>query len=164
MATPRTARTASPEETRRLAARLGRLCRAGDVIALGGELGAGKTCFVQGLARGLGVKRGTRIASPTFNIVLEHQGRVPLYHVDLYRLTDESELAEVGFHHYVYGDGVCAVEWLSRFPSLAPPQRLEIELRVAGPLSSAVAGSRERMLLVTGHGARGEELAAAWLG
>ncbi len=153
----REARTSSPEETRRLASRLGRLCRAGDVIELDGALGAGKTCFVQGLARGLGVGKGTRVASPTFNVVLEYAARVPLYHLDLYRLGDEGELQEIGFSHYAYGDGVCAVEWMERFPSLAPPERLTVELR-ADP-----ARQRERVLVVTGHGPRGAELEAAWL-
>ncbi|MSP63902.1 MAG: tRNA (adenosine(37)-N6)-threonylcarbamoyltransferase complex ATPase subunit type 1 TsaE [Myxococcales bacterium] len=146
--------TRGPGETRRLAARLGKLVRPGDVLALSGGLGAGKTCFVQGFARGLGVAKGTRIASPTFNIVLEYPARIPLHHIDLYRLTDECELAEIGLDHYLYGAGVCAVEWLDRFPALAPPDRLEIELTIAGP--------RARTLTVTGHGPRGAALLAAW--
>ena len=144
-----------PMETRRFGARLGKLCRAGDVIQLEGGLGAGKTCFVQGLARGLGVPAKTRITSPTFNIVLEYRGRLALVHIDLYRLGDEQELHEIGFDHYAYGSGVCAVEWMERFPSLAPVDRLAIELTIEGP--------RARTITVVGHGARGVELAAAWL-
>lgn len=147
-------RSAGPSETQRLAARLGKLCRGGDVLQISGDLGAGKTCFVQGLARGLEVPAGTRVTSPTFNIVLEYAGRVPLHHLDLYRLGDEGELREIGFDHYAYGGGVCAVEWMERFPSLAPPERLAIELAIDGP--------RARTLTVTGHGARGVELEQAW--
>jgi tRNA threonylcarbamoyladenosine biosynthesis protein TsaE len=151
----RTRETNSETETQRLAARLGKLVQPGDVLALVGTLGVGKTCFVQGLAKGLGVPARERVASPTFNIVLPHEGRIPLYHVDLYRMVDPGELSEIGLDHYLYGDGVCAVEWLDRFPELAPKERLSIELSIAGP--------RRRMLSVVDHGARAAALAQAWL-
>jgi tRNA threonylcarbamoyladenosine biosynthesis protein TsaE len=145
----------SPTETKALAARLGELLEPGDVIDLVGPLGAGKTAFVQGLARGAGVSRGTRVTSPTFNIALEYAGRIPLYHLDLYRLSDPGELLEVGFEHYVYGKGATAVEWLDKFPDLAPENRLTIALAIAGP--------RARTLTVTAHGARAAALRAAWI-
>ncbi len=131
--------------------------QAGDVLALSGPLGAGKTAFVQGLARGLGV-RERRVASPTFNIVLEYQGRVPLYHVDLYRMADESELPEIGLDHYLYGDGVCAVEWMDKFPARAPRDHLRVAI-------AFVPGEpRRRTLSVEATGPRARALAGAWLG
>jgi tRNA threonylcarbamoyladenosine biosynthesis protein TsaE len=150
--------SATPASTRSLAAQLGRLVAAGDVITLDGDLGAGKTCFVQGLARGMGL--ATRdVASPTFNIVKEHlptrAGGLRLYHVDLYRIAGASELDELGMETYLYGDGVAAVEWMERFPSLSPPERLELRIAIEGP--------KQRTLTITGHGARGEALARAWL-
>src|SRR5258705_7953600 len=95
----------SPDETAALGERLGRVLEAGDVVALIGDLGAGKTAFVQGMARGLEVT-SQRVASPTFTLVNEHPGRVPLYHIDLYRLTRADELVEIGFEEYLGGDGV----------------------------------------------------------
>lgn len=157
----RTVETHAPAETRRLAARLGRLARPGDVIALVGDLGAGKTCFVQGLARGLGVPASDRVASPTFNIILEHAGRMPLYHVDLYRIADESELAEIGLEGYLYGEGLCAVEWMDRFPGLAPRERLEVTIAMIDDPRDRMG--RGRRITATGHGARGRALVAAWL-
>jgi tRNA threonylcarbamoyladenosine biosynthesis protein TsaE len=152
---PPSVRLGSVGETRRLAAQLGRLAHAGQVIALVGELGAGKTCFVQGLARGLGVPPSERVASPTFNIVLEHRGRLPLYHIDLYRLAGADELGELGLESYLHGEGVCAVEWMDRFPQLAPADHLEVRLAVEGP--------RARRLTALPHGPRSAALAAAWL-
>ncbi|GAP62719.1 MAG: tRNA (adenosine(37)-N6)-threonylcarbamoyltransferase complex ATPase subunit type 1 TsaE [Ardenticatenia bacterium] len=104
----------SPEQTRRLGARLAQLLEPGDIILLTGTLGAGKTHFVQGLARGLGVQRPVR--SPTFTLVSEYpEGRIPLYHADLYRLNSEAELETVGLEEYMErGDGVVAVEWAEK--------------------------------------------------
>jgi tRNA threonylcarbamoyladenosine biosynthesis protein TsaE len=147
--------TEGPGATRRLAERLGKRARPGDVLALVGDLGVGKTCFVQGLSRGLAVT-GSRVASPTFNIVIEHAGRIPLYHIDLYRIADRDELAELGLETYLYGPGLCAVEWMDRFPELAPPERVEVGLSIEGP--------RKRRLTVRGYGARGEALVRDWLG
>ncbi|HEX2568220.1 MAG TPA: tRNA (adenosine(37)-N6)-threonylcarbamoyltransferase complex ATPase subunit type 1 TsaE [Polyangia bacterium] len=147
--------TEGPGATRRLAERLGKKVRPGDVLTLVGDLGVGKTCFVQGLSRGLGVT-GSRVASPTFNIVIEHAGRIPLYHIDLYRIADRDELAELGLETYLYGPGLCAVEWMDRFPELAPSERVEVGLSIEGP--------RRRRLIVRGYGARGEALVRDWLG
>jgi tRNA threonylcarbamoyladenosine biosynthesis protein TsaE len=152
----RRATTDGPAATRRLAARLGALALPGDVVALAGGLGAGKTCFVQGLARGLGV-RGP-VASPTFNIVLAHAGaHLVLYHVDLYRIASPGELDEIGLETYLYGDGVCAVEWMDRFPALAPAARIDVALAMTG------GDPRRRTLTARGHGERGRALVAAWL-
>lgn len=121
----------SPAATQKLGARLGRVLAAGDVVALVGPLGAGKTAFVQGVARGLEV-RSARVQSPTFTIVNEHAGRVPLYHVDLYRLDDPGELDEIGFTEYLARGGVTVVEWFDRFPDAQPQERLEVRLEPTG--------------------------------
>lgn len=112
-ATPRAdLHSASLEETQRLGMLLGMLARAGDVILLDGDLGAGKTAFTQGI--GLGLEIGATINSPTFTILKEYQGRLPLYHFDLYRIDDPEEIALLGFDDYFDGDGVCVVEWAER--------------------------------------------------
>jgi tRNA threonylcarbamoyladenosine biosynthesis protein TsaE len=145
----------SPDETAALGERLGRVLEAGDVVALVGELGAGKTAFVQGLARGLEVT-SKRVASPTFTIVNEHPGRVPLYHIDLYRLSHADELFEIGFDEYLGGDGVAVVEWFDRFVEAQPAERLEIAIAITGPHS--------RVLTITPHGARAAACVGRWIG
>lgn len=119
--------THSPEETQRLGSRLGRLAQEADVFLLVGELGTGKTCLVQGIAHGLAVDEYA--FSPSFVIVREYQGRLPLYHVDLYRLEHAGEIADLGLEEYFYGDGVCVVEWADRAPGLVPGDNLLIHLR-----------------------------------
>ncbi|WP_456276971.1 tRNA (adenosine(37)-N6)-threonylcarbamoyltransferase complex ATPase subunit type 1 TsaE [Bacillus sp. AK128] len=99
--------TTSEMETKRLANRVGQLAIAGDVFLLEGDLGAGKTTFTKGLAEGLGVKRN--VNSPTFTIIKEYMGRIPLYHMDVYRVQDECE--DLGFDEYFHGTGVTVVEW-----------------------------------------------------
>lgn len=152
-------RSRGPAATRRLASRLGRLLAAGDVVSLAGELGAGKTCFAEGLARGLGVPETVAVPSPSFNIVLEHAGRIPLYHLDLYRLQEEDELIEIGLDHYLYGDGACVVEWFDRFPARRPAARLDITIAF-----DPGRGAGGRTVEASGHGERGERLLFAWLG
>jgi tRNA threonylcarbamoyladenosine biosynthesis protein TsaE len=117
--------------TQALGERLGRALVAGDVVALVGELGAGKTAFVQGLARGLGITG--RVASPSFTIVNEHAARVPLYHVDFYRLESFDELADIGFDEYFGLGGVVVVEWADRFPRALPDERLDVRIEITGP-------------------------------
>jgi tRNA threonylcarbamoyladenosine biosynthesis protein TsaE len=116
---------ASPEEMFAAGEALARELDAGDVVGLVGELGAGKTVFIQGLARGLGVPPEVPVTSPTFTLVNEYRGgRLPLFHVDLYRLEREDQLEDVGLDElYRRGDGVVAVEWFDRFPGAAarPP-------------------------------------------
>ena len=117
----------SPEQTQQFAERLAKLLGPGDVIALEGDLGAGKTTFTQGLAKGLGIK--TVINSPTFTIIKEYQGTLPLYHMDVYRVEDEFE--ELGFDEYFYGEGITVVEWASMIRSVLPPVLLEIYIKRA---------------------------------
>lgn len=108
--------------------RLGRQLRPGDVIALFGDLGAGKTTLTRGIAMGLGLDAD--IHSPTFTLIHEHPGAVPLYHVDLYRLSCEEEVETLGLEEYIYSDGVTVVEWADRMKSMLPPERLDITLRM----------------------------------
>jgi len=121
--------TGSAEETRRAGELLALALAPGDVLALAGDLGAGKTCLVQGVARGLGVSEP--VTSPTFNILLVHPGSVPLYHFDLYRLEDESQLDDIGFFETVESDGVSAIEWGDRFPAALPPDHLAVTIHLA---------------------------------
>src|SRR5512138_3977023 len=122
---------ATADDTRRLGERLGRALAVGDVLALIGPLGSGKTTFAQGLARGLDVPPERHVASPTFALVNEHPGRVPLVHADLYRIEHERELAELGLID-AFDRAAVAIEWLDRFPDAAPADRLEIGIAFAG--------------------------------
>ena len=116
----------SPEETQKLGQRLGELAQPGDVILLVGNLGTGKTCLTQGIAWGLGIKEYA--LSPSFVIIRELYGRLPLYHIDLYRLDRIEESMDLGLDDYLYGRGVCVVEWAEKALSLMPPECLLIRL------------------------------------
>ncbi|MBI4187103.1 MAG: tRNA (adenosine(37)-N6)-threonylcarbamoyltransferase complex ATPase subunit type 1 TsaE [Chloroflexi bacterium] len=118
--------THSPEQTQELGGRIGELALPGDVYLLVGNLGAGKTCLTQGIARGLGIKEYA--ASPSFVIVRELFGRLPLYHIDLYRLERIEEIMDLGLDGYLYGRGVCVVEWAEKGLSLLPAEHLLIEI------------------------------------
>ncbi|MDR1193574.1 MAG: tRNA (adenosine(37)-N6)-threonylcarbamoyltransferase complex ATPase subunit type 1 TsaE [Peptococcaceae bacterium] len=129
--------TDGPAETRAWGAALARLLPPGAFVALRGDLGAGKTCLAQGMAQGLGYPGAA--ASPTFGLIHEYLGgRLPFYHFDVYRLKDPSELEELGYEDYFYGDGVCGVEWSERVPAYLPADRLEvaIERRRAKPAAA----------------------------
>ncbi|MCH8283143.1 MAG: tRNA (adenosine(37)-N6)-threonylcarbamoyltransferase complex ATPase subunit type 1 TsaE [Chloroflexi bacterium] len=133
------ATTDSPEETQSVAKALGSACTGGELFLLTGDLGSGKTCFVQGLARGLDVDE--YVHSPTFVMVAQyHQGRLPLFHVDLYRVESEGEAVELGLDEYIGGAGVCAVEWADNAPAVFPPAHLEVRLTDLG-------GDRRRIVL-----------------
>ena len=118
--------TCTPEETIALAKKIGALLRAGDCIAYYGDLGAGKTALVQGIAKGLGVS--SHVTSPTFTIVNEYEGRLPLYHFDVYRIYDPDEMYEIGYDEYINGDGVCIVEWAELIEELFPEKYLKITI------------------------------------
>ncbi|MGZ6131541.1 MAG: tRNA (adenosine(37)-N6)-threonylcarbamoyltransferase complex ATPase subunit type 1 TsaE [Myxococcaceae bacterium] len=112
--------SSSPAETRALGEALGRVLQEGDFIGLVGELGAGKTELARGIARGVGI-RDEDVTSPTFAIVHQHHGRIPLTHADLYRLTGSADLDGTGFHELRDGPGATLVEWVDRVPGAAPP-------------------------------------------
>ena len=117
----------SPVETQSIGHGLGKLLEAGDVVCLSGGLGAGKTVFTKGVAGGLGVTDS--VTSPTFAIINEYTGRLPVYHVDVYRIDREEELADTGLDEYLYGNGVTIIEWADRFRGMLPGQCLWIEIK-----------------------------------
>jgi tRNA threonylcarbamoyladenosine biosynthesis protein TsaE len=117
--------TRSAEETQRLAGRIASEFKGPAVLALHGELGSGKTCFVKGVARALGIERN--ITSPTFIIINEHRGRRPLYHVDLYRIRTPDEALCLGLDEYLHADGITVIEWAERAGDLIPEDALHIE-------------------------------------
>ena len=116
----------SPEQTKRFGFGIGELALPGDTFLLDGDLGAGKTCLTQGIAWGLGIKEYA--TSPSFIVVRELYGRLPLYHIDLYRLEHIAEIAELGLDDYIYGNGVCVVEWAEKALSLLPIEHLRIQI------------------------------------
>ena len=134
----------------RLGAALGGLLEGGDVIGLSGDLGAGKTCLVQGIARGLSVAAGVPITSPTFTLVGEYPARVPLRHADFYRVESVARLEAAGFEDLLDGRGVLVVEWPERVPQALPPERLDVRIEVASETA--------RTLWWQARGARAEEI------
>ena len=122
--------TESPEETRHLGTGLAKALKGGEVILLCGRLGAGKTCLTQGIAWGLGIQEYVR--SPTFVLISEYQGRLTLYHMDLYRLDDVMEIEELGLDDYIYRDGVSVIEWAEKALSLLPQESLLVNIEFAG--------------------------------
>ena len=147
---PAAAHGGTVEDTEALGHRLGRLAAAGDVIALVGDLGAGKTAFVRGLAAGLDVP-AHMVASPTFIMIAEYAGRLPLFHIDLYRL-DVGSADVAALDEYVYGPGVTAIEWSDRLPAGALEAGLTVRIEYADP---------GRRLTFEGLGPRAESLVAA---
>ncbi len=140
--------TASPEETQRVGHCLGELAEPGDVLLLVGELGAGKTCLTQGIARGLGIQ--DYASSPSFVIMKELYGRLPLYHIDLFRLERLEEISDLGLDDYLYGSGVSVIEWADRGLVLLPEEHLLIEIEFLG--------DTRRRLRFTASGERYERL------
>lgn len=119
--------TNSEKETFDVGYKIGRLLKKGDVISINGDLGAGKTHLTKGIAAGLEVD--DYITSPTFNIVNEYQGRLPFYHFDVYRIDDIYEMHEIGFEEYLYGQGVCVVEWGDIVEELLPNNKIYIYIK-----------------------------------
>jgi tRNA threonylcarbamoyladenosine biosynthesis protein TsaE len=142
--------TRSDEETRAVGEALGNRLGPGDVVCLQGPLGAGKTTLAQGIARGLGVD--DVVNSPTFTLVQEYAGRLPVYHLDVYRLSSPEEAADLAIDELQSARGVLLIEWPERIAPLLPAERLEIRLEPSGDT---------RRLTVTGHGPRGHALASA---
>ena len=122
----------SIEDTIGIGQRLAKGLRAGDVVALMGDLGAGKTVLTKGIAKGLGVKNVRYVNSPTFVIIKEYKGRLPLYHFDIYRLNRSSMLDSESYREYFYGDGVTVIEWADKIRSILPKKHIEVKLSVIG--------------------------------
>ncbi|HSQ78499.1 MAG TPA: tRNA (adenosine(37)-N6)-threonylcarbamoyltransferase complex ATPase subunit type 1 TsaE [Nitrospirota bacterium] len=142
--------TSSPEQTWRIGELLGELLGPGDLVCLYGDLGAGKTSLSYGIALGLEVKE-QYITSPTFTFVNEYEGRVPLYHIDLYRLEDPEELENIGFEEYLGSDGVTVIEWAERAEDELPGERLSVYLNYVNDNSREIGflpeGERYQKLL-----------------
>lgn len=145
--------TGDAGETDRAGAHLAACLRPGDVVALAGDLGAGKTHLVQGVARKLGVE-GTA-TSPTFNILLVHHGALPLYHFDLYRLESADQLEDIDFYETLESDGVCFIEWGDRFPDALPQDHLLVTIERGG--------ETRRVFTLKPGGPRARELADSWI-
>jgi tRNA threonylcarbamoyladenosine biosynthesis protein TsaE len=144
--------THSAAETQALGADLGRLLWPGGVVCLEGELGAGKTCLAQGLGQGLGV--AGPIISPTFTLIREYRGRLPLFHVDCYRVRDLDDAWALGLDDYLYDDGVTVVEWADRVRPLMPAERLWVHLETlpqAPNLREGYGDERRIVLTATGE-------------
>lgn len=125
-------------ETEILGRLLGNLVRPGDVLCLNGDLGAGKTALSQAIARGLGVPEDCYVTSPSFAIMHEYQGRMPMYHMDFYRLQDASEVEDLGFEEYFYLEGVTVIEWSDRAIEILPKERMIISMELNSDLSRTV--------------------------
>jgi tRNA threonylcarbamoyladenosine biosynthesis protein TsaE len=145
-----TVTTHSPAETRQLAARLGARLKPGDVVALTGELGSGKTEFVRGLAEGLQVPSEAPVASPSFVLAHEYPGRLTLVHLDLYRLDPVTPELLPDLEEYLFGNQVVAIEWAERLANFLPPEYLGVHL--------SITGETEREITLHSVGLRGQEL------
>jgi tRNA threonylcarbamoyladenosine biosynthesis protein TsaE len=145
--------TTSQEATQAVGGALADLALPGDVLLLSGDLGAGKTQLTKGLAAGLGVVEP--VTSPTFNILLVHQGRIPLFHFDLYRLSSADQLEDLDYWGTLEADGISVVEWGDRFAEAAPPECVSVTIRLVS--------DEARELEIVGQGVRGEKLAQAWV-
>ena len=142
--------TRSPTQTRNWGKRLGKLLKGGEIIGLTGELGSGKTCFVRGVAEGLGVGKEAWVRSPTFTLINEYDGRVPVYHIDLYRVGDARELDELNLREYLFSEGVSAIEWFERLPEREVDEWLGVDFEHRD--------GNERRLTFSAHGRQYEEI------
>ncbi len=133
----------------------GELLQAGDILALWGELGSGKTLLAQGIARGLGVAPTVRITSPTFTMINEYQARLRLYHLDLYRISDPGELETLPWQESLFGNGVAVIEWPDRLGQLLPAERWDIRF--------SISGEESREMLLCGHGRKNRARMAKWV-
>jgi len=137
----------SADQTRRLAQKIAADLDSGVVLALTGDLGSGKTCFVQGLARGLQVPEQCPITSPTFTLVNEYSGRLPLFHVDLYRIEDVADIEDLGLDDLLDGEGITAIEWAERIRSMLPEDFMEIHFEILD--------DERRKITISGYGKAG---------
>lgn len=141
----------NPEETLRIGRIIGENLHAGDIVALTGELGAGKTCLTQGIARGLDVPEPYFITSPTFTLINEYPGRHPLYHLDLYRLNGFRDMEELGYEEYLFGKGVSVIEWAEKARDILPDEAISISLTYLdeNERQLAISGDHDRMTHVS---------------
>jgi tRNA threonylcarbamoyladenosine biosynthesis protein TsaE len=140
----------SARQTRAWGKRLGKLLRGGEIVGLIGELGSGKTCFVRGMAEGLDVDSAAWIRSPTFTLINEYLGRMPVFHIDLYRIGSREELEGLNLREYLYSEGVSVVEWFDHVPAGEVDECLELTI--------AYGNGGKRKLKFTARGERYEEI------
>lgn len=133
------------EETKEFGIKIGNILKGGDIVCLNGELGAGKTTLTKSIGLGLGVT--DYITSPTFTLINEYSGRLPVYHFDVYRLENADELYDLGFDEYFYGKGVCIIEWADKIEKLLPRERIILDIEKGKALD-------ERKINITGYGNR----------
>jgi len=136
--------SSSPEETVALGVFLGQRLTRGSVVCLNGRLGSGKTCLVQGIARGLEVPKGLYVTSPSYSLINEYPGRLRLFHVDLYRLDDLGELEDLGLEEFLGADAVTVVEWAEKMAGTLPDERLSVSI--------SIGTAQTRAILLTGYG------------
>ncbi|NLV89131.1 MAG: tRNA (adenosine(37)-N6)-threonylcarbamoyltransferase complex ATPase subunit type 1 TsaE [Tissierellia bacterium] len=137
------------EETEEFGIKLGKSLKSGDIVCLNGDLGAGKTTLTKSIGLGLDVKE--YITSPTFTLINQYRGRLPVYHFDVYRLENVDELYDLGFDEYFYGNGVCIVEWAEKIEKLLPKERLVLDIKKGKDID-------ERVINITAYGNRYIEL------
>jgi len=142
--------TASDQETIHLGQKLGEALKRGDIIALVGELGSGKTWFTKGLALGSGVSPDTIVTSPSFALINEYEGRYTFFHMDVYRLETLSDFLAAGLDEYFYQDGVVAMEWADRWPEVLPEWRVKVEF--------VILNSSSRRVILSGYDPRAIEI------
>ncbi len=138
-----------------LGRKIGELLQAGDIVALWGELGSGKTLLTRGIAMGLGIPPEERVTSPTFTIINEYSGRLHLFHLDLYRLSGTGELETLPWQESLFGNGVAVIEWPDRLGRLLPAQRWDIEF--------SISSEENRTMLIRCHGRKNRMRMAKWL-
>lgn len=139
----------SLKETEEFGIKLGSLLKVGDILCLNGDLGAGKTTMTKSIGLGLGVEE--YITSPTFALINQYSGRLPVYHFDVYRLENADELFDLGFDDYFYGNGVCIIEWADKIEKMIPKERIVIDIEKG-------KNDDERILKFSGYGERFQEL------
>lgn len=137
------------EETKRFGIKLGKMLKRGDILCLNGDLGAGKTTLTKSIGLGLGVAE--YITSPTFALINQYSGRIPVYHFDVYRLENAHELYDLGFDEYFYGDGVCIIEWADKIEKMIPKERIVVDIENGN-------GLNQRILKISGYGDGYQEL------
>ncbi len=143
-------RSQSPEETIKLGQVFGEVLEAGSIIALIGDLGTGKTTFTKGVVRGLGGSDDDEVTSPSFVLVNQYQGRLPIYHLDLYRLEEERELNDLGWEEFVFSPGITLIEWAEKIIPFLPPEFIEVNFQWLD--------QNIRELTFVGHGEQGRKI------
>lgn len=142
-------KTKSPIETEKIGFKLGNLLKRGSIVLISGELGVGKTVLTKGIAKGMGID--DYVTSPTFMIVNEHLGDIPLYHFDVYRIDDYTELYDIGYEEYFYGDGVCVIEWPEKIKPLIPEENIFIRMNMGDTFD-------ERTIEIVSNGEKYDEV------